>query len=287
MVDFPISICAGVVTFQPEIHLLMKNLKALVPQVSEVFIVDNHSDNVADIRSTIENLPTVTLICNPENGGMAKALNQLCETAKAAGYQWILTMDQDSICKPDMVEQLAKYADEPKLGIIAPRVEFWSGDKLITSTKDGDKDVIAISSCITSGSLTNIEAWKEIGGFDEWYFIDMVDDEFCTHLISCGFHLLRVNQAVLYQRAGAMRYVTLPMVGTILLTFYNEKRNYYICRNSVYYFRKYHRHIRLRHQLLVFIYAQFRRLAFEDHRWATIRSAYKGIRDGMKKEIVQ
>lgn len=265
----------------------MENLKALVPQVSEVFIVDNHSDNVSEIQASIENLSTITLICNSDNVGIAKALNQLCETAKASGYQWILTMDQDSICKSDMVEQLVKYTDEPKLGIIAPRVEFWSGDILITSTKDGDKNVVGISACITSGSLTNIKAWEDIGGFDDWYFIDIVDDEFCTHLISSGYHLLRVNRAVLYQRAGAMRYVTLPLVGTILLTFYNEKRNYYICRNSVYYFRKYHRYIRMRHQLLVFAYAQFRRLAFEDHRWATIRSAYNGIRDGMRKEIVQ
>ena len=275
----PKSLCAGVVTFQPEMHLLMENLKALIPQVSEVFIVDNHSDNVSDIQAYVENLETVTLICNLENVGIAKALNQLCETAEVAGYQWILTMDQDSICKLDMVERLSKYTGDPKLGIIAPRVEFWSGNQLITSTKDGDKDTVEISTCITSGSLTNIEAWEEIGGFDEWYFIDMVDDEYCTHLISCGYHLLRVNQAVLFQRAGAMRYVTLPLVGTILLTFYNEKRNYYICRNSVYYFRKYHRYIRMRHQLLV--------LAFEDHRWATIRSAYKGIRDGVRKEIVQ
>jgi rhamnosyltransferase len=267
--------------------LLEDNLKALVSQVSKVFIVDNHSDNVSDIQAYIEDIETVTLICNSENVGVAKALNQLCGTAKAAGYQWILTMDQDSVCKPDMVEHLAKYTDEPQLGIIAPRVEFWSGDQLITSTKNGDQDTVEISMCITSGRLTNVGAWEMIGGFDEWYFIDMVDHEFCTHLISYGYHILRVNQAVLYQRAGAMRYVTLPVVGIILLPFYNEKRNYYICRNSVLFFRKYHRYIRLRHQILVLAYSQFRRLVFEDHRWATIRSAYRGIRDGMRKEIVQ
>ncbi len=274
-------------TYQPDIQLLEDNLKALVPQVAQVFLVDNGSSNRSELEGCVSRYPTVRVIYNPENFGIARALNQLCGLAKESGNQWILTMDQDSICKQDMVAHLVRYCGDKTIGIIAPRVEFWDGDKLITSTKDGDKNIVNISACITSGSLTNIEAWGQVGGFDEWYFIDLVDDEFCTHLIASGYSILRVNKAVLYQRAGAMRHVALPFAGTIMLTFYNETRNYYICRNSIYFFRKYHRHIRLRHQILVFLYGQFRRLAFEDHRWSTIRSAYKGIVDGVRKSIVR
>lgn len=280
------DICAGVVTYHPDIRLLEANLEALIPQVSMVYVVDNGSENVADVRSYVEGKPELRLICNSENVGIAKALNQLCTAAKQDGYAWILTMDQDSLPASDMVKWLSTYTDNSVYGIIAPRVEFRDGDTLILSTKDGDKDTVEISACITSGSLTRIEAWEKVGGFDEWFFIDRVDNEFCTHLQTGGYVILRVNKALLYQRAGEMRYATLPLIGNILLPCYSEVRNYYICRNSVYYFRKYHHDIDICHQIGTFIYSQTVRFLFEPGRWGTVRSTMRGIRDGMKKQIV-
>ena len=280
------DICAGVVTYHPDIRLLEANLEALIPQVSMVYVVDNGSENVADVRSYVEGKPELRLICNSENVGIAKALNQLCTAAKQDGYAWILTMDQDSLPASDMVKWLSTYTDNSVYGIIAPRVEFRDGDTLILSTKDGDKDTVEISACITSGSLTRIEAWEKVGGFDEWFFIDRVDNEFCTHLQTGGYVILRVNKALLYQRAGEMRYATLPLIGNILLPCYSEVRNYYICRNSVYYFRKYHQDIDICHQIGTFIYSQTVRFLFEPGRWGTVRSTMRGIRDGMKKQIV-
>ena len=280
------DICAGVVTYNPEISQLEANLETLIPQVSMVYVVDNGSENVADVRSYMEGKPNLKLICNSENVGIAKALNQLCTAAKQDGYAWILTMDQDSLPASDMVKWLSTYTDSSVYGIIAPRVEFRDGDTLILSTKDGDKDTVEISACITSGSLTRIEAWEKVGGFDEWFFIDRVDNEFCTHLQTGGYVILRVNKALLYQRAGEMRYATLPLIGNILLPCYSEVRNYYICRNSVYYFRKYHHDIDICHQIGTFIYSQTVRFLFEPGRWGTVRSTMRGIRDGMKKQIV-
>lgn len=280
------DICAGVVTYHPDIRLLEANLETLIPQVSMVYVVDNGSDNVTDVRSYVEGKPNLRLICNSENVGIAKALNQLCTTAKQDGYEWILTMDQDSLPASDIVKCLSTYTDNPIYGIIAPRVEFRDGDKLIIATKDREKETVEVPACITSGSLTRIKAWEKVGGFDEWFFIDRVDNEFCTHLQTSGYLILRVNKALLYQRAGEMRYATLPLIGNILLPCYSEMRNYYICRNSVYYFRKYHHDIDICHQIGTFIYSQTVRFLFEPGRWGTLRSTMRGIRDGMKKQIV-
>lgn len=279
------DICAGVVTYNPDIIQLEANLESLIPQVSMIYIVDNGSENVADIRSYVEGKQNLRLICNSENVGIAKALNQLCKTAKQDGYEWILTMDQDSLPASDMVKCLSAYTVNPVYGIIAPRVEFRDGDKLIIATKDGEKETVEVAACITSGSLTRIEAWENVGGFDEWFFIDHVDNEFCTHLRTKGYNILRVNKAILSQRAGEMRYTSLPLLGNILLPCYSEMRNYYICRNSVYYFRKYYHDIDIFHQIGTFIYSQTLRFLFEPGRWGTIRSTMRGIRDGMKKQI--
>lgn len=279
------GICAGIVTYQPEITDLEANLATLMPQVSRVYIVDNGSDNVTDIQSFVEGRPQLRLLCNSENAGIAKALNQLCRQAKQDGYKWILTMDQDSLSAPDMVSGLSAYMDNPVYGIIAPRVEFRDGDTLILSTKDGEKETVEVSACITSGSLTRIEAWEKVGGFDEWFFIDRVDNEFCIHLAVNGYKVLRVNNALMSQKAGGMKYIRMPWGKNILLPYYNEKRNYYICRNSVYLFRKYGSVIDIGHQIMAFIYAQLIKLLFEGNRIKTLVSSVKGIRDGFKKEV--
>ena len=279
------DICAGIVTYHPDLCLLKENLDMLSPQVTKMFVVDNGSSDVEGIQELLQSYPETEFVSNGENLGIAKALNQLCALAQQDGFQWILTMDQDSICQENMVSLLSAFSDNKRYGIIAPRVEFWDGDRLIVSTPNGEKDIVEIAACITSGSLTRISAWKEVGGFDEWFFVDRVDNEFCTHLHVAGYDILRVNSAILHQRAGDMKYISLPFLGNILLPYYNEDRNYYICRNTVYYLRKYHRHIDLTHQVLAFIYSQLIKIIFESHRIGTIRSMCKGLTAGMRKQI--
>ena len=157
-------------------------------------------------------------------------------------------MDQDSICDEHMVASLAAYRKLPNIGILAPRVEFRSDGHLIASTKPQTEDVLEISACITSGSLTNLGAWRAIGGFDEWMFIDHVDNDFCTNLVLHGYKICRVGAAVLY-------------------------------------LRKYGHKINFVHEFGVFVYSQLVKLIFENNRILTIRSTLHGIRDGLLAKI--
>lgn len=280
----PIEVCAGVVTYNPNIEILKRNLETLSPQVKEIFVVDNGSKNVSDVESLLGRLVNARLYPNGDNLGIAQALNRLCGIAGNDGYQWILTMDQDSLCDDAMVENLVNYATDA-VGIAAPRIEFRNAGVLIEATgEDKGGDYEEIGACITSGSLTNIAAWKAVGGFDEWYFIDHVDNEFCTHVIQKGYKVIRVKNALLHQRAGDMKYVKL-FGKPIMLPYYSSFRNYYICRNTIYYIRKYHRVINLYREIRSFVYSQTIKLLFEKGRWKNIKSSTKGIRDGFRKKI--
>ncbi|MDD3945594.1 MAG: glycosyltransferase family 2 protein [Bacteroidales bacterium] len=281
---YKIPVCAGVVTYNPDISMLSGNIAALRTQVDEIFIFDNGSKNAQDLEQ-LKNKYTLEIKYCDANLGISRALNELCETAEQKGYGWIVTMDQDSICDSNMVYYLLKYSDNEKYGIIAPRVEFRSDRELILSTKNTEKETVSINACITSGSLTNLKAWKQIGGFDEWMFIDHVDNEFCTNLRVHGYEIIRVNSAVMYQRAGEMHYLDLPFGKKLLLPYYSPFRNYYICRNTVFYLRKYKNHINFRHELLTFIYAQTVKILFELKRISSIKSTYRGVIDGFKKNI--
>lgn len=280
------KVCAGIVTYNPNPELFIQCLNSIKKQVEKVYIFDNGSTNENFLNNLVENLEYVSVIYNGKNSGIAKALNELCKIAEKEGFGWIVTMDQDSICADDMVKKLYDYTDNLKYGIIAPSVEFKSDGKLIHETKNMSNEVEEIRACITSGSLTQIAAWKKIGGFDEWMFIDHVDNEFCTHLYIEGYFIIRVNSALLYQRAGEMKYLSLPGGKKILLPYYSELRNYYICRNTIYYLRKYKKYINYKHELLAFLYSQMVKITFEGDRWTSIKSTFIGIRDGMINKVI-
>ena len=277
------NVCAGIVTYNPNIELLNQCFDAIYSQVEVVFIFDNGSINANEITA-LKSHENVEIIFSNTNVGIAKALNRLCEEALNNGYKWIVTMDQDSICADNMVSELIKHGMNEKYGIICPRVEFKAGDLLIHETKE-QEEVKEVRACITSGGLTRVSAWKKVGGFDEWMFIDHVDNEFCTHLCVEGYSVVRINNAVLYQRAGEMKYLKLFGGKKILLPYYSELRNYYICRNTVYYIRKYKNHINLKHEIATFLYSQIIKLLFEKGRKNSLLSTYRGIRDGLKKII--
>lgn len=278
-------VCAGIVTYNPDLELFLKCLNAIKVQVNKVFVFDNASNNSGQLHSLIDNDENINGFFNKENVGIAKALNELCKVADSAGYEWIVTMDQDSICANDMVENLFSHIDNERIGIAAPRIEFRDDGKLIYQTKNKRYEVEEIRACITSGSLTRIAAWKKVGGFDEWMFIDHVDNEFCTHIYVKGFSIIRVNSAVLLQRAGEMKYISLFGGKKLLLPYYSEFRNYFICRNTVYYLRKYRKYINYKHEILTFTYSQVIKLIFEKSRWKTIKSTVKGIWDGKRAKI--
>ena len=278
-------ICAGIVTYNPDRILFLQCLSSIRSQVDEVFIFDNGSENANFLVNNVGQAKNTLIIYNNYNAGISVALNKLCELAEQSGYEWIVTMDQDSICAEDMVDQLSRYIDCTSYGVIAPRVEFKSGDKLIHKTQNRSHEVEKVRACITSGSLTQIAAWRKIGGFDEWMFIDRVDNEFCTHLWVDGYSVVRVNSAVLYQRAGEMNYLSLPFGKKLLLPCYSEFRNYYICRNTIYYLKKYRKHINYWHELSVFVYSQLLKILFESNKIGTIKSTFIGIKDGLKKQV--
>ena len=113
-----IEVCAGVVTYNPDLDVLKNNLESLCPQVKFLYVVDNGSKNVDEIGTLLNTIPNTQLYLNGDNLGIAQALNRLCGIAEKNGFHWILTMDQDSLCDPMMVENLCMYVNE-EYGIIA------------------------------------------------------------------------------------------------------------------------------------------------------------------------
>ena len=105
------KIVAGIISFNPEIKRLKENICAITNQCDCLYLIDNGSGNINDVIELLNKIndEKITLIRNNKNKGIARALNQLCEIALGNGYEWIITLDQDSVCPLNLTAQYKKY----------------------------------------------------------------------------------------------------------------------------------------------------------------------------------
>jgi len=232
-----VAICAGVVLHNPEIDLLRRNLEAINPQVNALIAVDNGSDNFDQIRQALAGMK-VHWVINDVNQGLAKALNQVVDAAGSLGFEWVITLDQDSVCDDRMVTEMLPAVEDGVM-MVAPRVidrGFIGKDAPAAVPTD---DFENIRRCITSGALTRVSAVKALGGFDNRLFVDQIDNDVSLRGIERGYRIVRANKAVLNQQYGQTSIKRRVLWRTVRYHHYDAARIYYQQRNLVYVCRRF------------------------------------------------
>ena len=258
----------GIVTYQPDIVRLQENLKAAA-QGTPLIIVDNGSKNITDIRTLTDGM---ILIENSSNLGIATALNQLCHKAQALGYEWLVTLDQDSVIQPGMLEAFSHYTDLSNVAIICPRIEDRHLGRQHTQQTSGTEYV---AHAITAGNMVRLKAWEAVGGFTEALFIDGVDFDFCLKLREGGWQILRDNNVCLCQEMGHGRRISLPFHHQMSVLNHSPQRLYYIARNYLWIGRQHRQRL---HWTIEVAKRLFIVLCFEQDRWKKLCAMLKGIR---------
>lgn len=280
-----ILVCAGIVTFNPDIKRLRQNIGAIYKQVESVIVVDNGSKNISELEQFIKGKGNIILLKNKSNAGIAKALNQIFTLAEIHDFNWVLTLDQDSVCQNNMIETFLKYIYLPNIGMICPRIDYYN-HKRKKNIKYNKVDYV--NACMTSASLTSLFAWKNVSGFDEWMFIDYVDNDFGQRLKLHGYKIIRVNDTVLHHMLGKSE---VKKIGIIKIVVYNHSpfRNYYYVRNSIYFIKKYRKHINVLKYMTILVMWETKKLILEKNRKQTAKSLLKGLKDGIasKYEIAK
>ena len=274
------DISAGIVIFNPDINRLKENISAVIVQCTHIYLVDNGSSNIDEVIELLKsyNQSKVSLIRNTANLGIAKALNQLTAAAQSNGFEWILTLDQDSISPSNIIEEFQKHTNNQNTGMLCP-VICDRNKGIVVEAKDGYKE---IDECITSGSLLNIKAWNEIGGFDESMFIDGVDFDICYRLRQAGHKIICIQSVVLLHELGHIEYHNF-LFWKVLVKNHSAFRKFYIARNTVYLARKEHSSIvkALLQNVKLFLIA----IGYEEDKWKKIKRIFRGTIDGLKCEI--
>jgi rhamnosyltransferase len=274
--------CGITVTFHPD-ETCLDNLKFVREQVDCSVVVDNGSEEaeLASLRAICKRLG-VHLIENGSNLGIAAALNQGVRWAKARGCAYVVLFDQDSRPFPSFVEKsLSVFTSGPtrgKIAIVAPSlidvrrmiplcaVRYQSGEPLVAQT---------------SGSLMPVRVFDEVGWFDESFFIDLVDYDYCLRLKDRGWSIAECKAAVMLHQPGNVQVRRLFGLKSVTTSNFAAPRRYYRTRNDLWMLRLHgRRYLRF---CLALNYANFKdllKIAWEQQRLNKWRSAISGLFDG-------
>lgn len=224
--------------FNPtQVHV--ENIRSFIDKVGLVVVVDNSVEvNTTLLLPIMEEYDKIVYIPLEQNCGIAKALNVACQYAFDKGYDYILTMDQDSYFKPNQLQCLINTLTElckkdSQIGIVCPHHQT-----NVSHIQPEVNGIIKVPQCITSGNLLSLTAWHRVGGFNEAYFIDFVDYEFCMRLRKHGYAIYKTRHAVLSHELGDVQSYKL-LGKTFTSTNHSSTRRYYITRNRIDAFWKY------------------------------------------------
>lgn len=277
-----VKVAAGIITYEPDIGRLDKNIQAILSQVHKILIIDNASKNFEQIKSIAIQYENVMLIHNEKNAGVAKALNQVIEHLGNLDFDWILTLDQDTVCSNNIVDRLTSHINFNKIAVVCPKVidVNYSGENIHAKT-----GIEYISRAITSGSMINSRICQELGGFDEKMFIDLVDFDYSYRLTRAGHKILRDNDAFILHQLGDLEVHKL-FGKNIYVTNHSPSRVYYYIRNNIYFYRK-HKDAEILCEITQNIFKRlFKILFYENEKIKKIKCFVKGFFHGVKIPVV-
>ena len=173
--------CGLVVWYNPE-EDVFDNINSYVDDVELIYIIDNSKRDQQDKIGAYAYRDKCIYICLGENKGLAKALNIGCKRAIADGFDWVLTMDQDSRFEQGAVRKLKECVENEgnQYSLVCPNVK-----SIYTDEKTGEEKVAYVrwsseqrllqNWAMTSGSLMSLEDYENVGGFDDDMFIAHLD----------------------------------------------------------------------------------------------------------------
>jgi rhamnosyltransferase len=195
----------------------------------------------------------------------------------------MVTFDQDSVPAHDLVSRVASewrtLSDLNRIGLIGVNFQSPSG-KTLLPPGSGMADARVV---ITSGSLLNLDAWRQVGLFREDFFIDEVDHEYAIRLRRSGWRVKVTRQVLMTHAMGSPSG---PRFGgwQPLLSHHSALRRYYMVRNRILLARE---HLRFDPRFVVSqLVRSLRESAtvalFEPEKTAKLLAMMRGVADGLR-----
>ncbi len=209
------------VTYNPDLVNLKRNIESIISQVDRLILFDNNSVNKEAIRELQDSLG-FEVIFSPKNVGLSKAYNDSIFPYLDQS-EFFVTFDQDTLIPQNAIQSLLSLIEKDStIGVIGP--VFSREDAFVSTQGVVDYVPVIIQSC----AIFRSSAIRRIGGFNEDYFIDSVDFEYCLRLLDNQYKVAIYNGVSIKHELGTPK----KFFG-IEYYAHNKLRNYYIARNHV------------------------------------------------------
>ena len=178
------------------IERCIESIQAITDASIEIFVIDNHSrDKSAELVRG--KFPQVRLIANHENMGFGAANNQAIPLCQG---KYIFFLNPDTQIQSGSIRSLIRFMDDnPQIGLCGTKIiepdgsiqwsvsDHYPGQRHTRSELAGLKGDIAcvLGACMISRS----DLIKQIGGFDEDYFLYGEDQDLCLRIRKLGYEI--------------------------------------------------------------------------------------------------
>jgi GT2 family glycosyltransferase len=207
------------------LDLCLKSVQKACSEINaEIIVVDNaSSDNSCKLVS--KNFPEVQLICNKENVGFSKANNQGVEIASG---EFVLILNPDTVVGENtflellqfskkvsdlgaagvqLVDGTGTYLPESKRGIPTLKASFnrflgKDKNKGTYYANDVSQDGVGVVDVLVGAFMfLKTEVYKEVGGFDEDYFMYGEDIDLSYKLLKLGYqnYYIGTSKTILFK----------------------------------------------------------------------------------------
>jgi len=296
-----------VVTYHPDMDTLARQIAAL-PATSALVIVDNASGAslLSELRALSLARERATVITNTENRGLAAAINQ---GASEAGSQWpdiefLLLLDQDSVPRAESVdlllEQLQRLSHaSPAAACVGPnlldpatglthgfhRMTRWRWTRLYPGTDSSTP--ISCSNLNGSGTLLRADLLRSLGGLNESLFIDHVDTDWSFRVLSAGYGLYGIPNAVFEHHMGERTH-RIWLLGWRAWPMRSPQRHFYLYRNAVFLMgRDYVPGVWKVWAVVKLLVTAAIHIMIDPQRWKQLKEMSRGVRTGLSKKSAE
>lgn len=188
-----------------------------------IVLVDNEANGDLE-RRVHATYPDVTVLEQRENLGFAKAVNIGTRYALAHGASATLLLNNDAVVLPGAMHAMAdRLADAPDLGVVTAKVflsrapdRLWAVGGVFTGRQvvelgarepdAGAYDDAPLDFVYGCAMLMRADMFRQVGGFDERYFLYYEDIDFCLRAREAGWRVgMAPNACVLHEGSKSTR----------------------------------------------------------------------------------
>ncbi len=155
----------------------------------------------------------------PENPGLVTPYNLALARAAEDGFDWLLTLDQDTHLPVNYLTELAgyarRYAGDRSIAAIVPRIEDegvrisplrFAGGFMPRVAGPADDGVLGRhASALNSASLLRVDALRQAGGYDERFPLNNSDTAMFERLDRAGYRVVLAGNVVVRHELAIMR----------------------------------------------------------------------------------